>query len=206
MVDVKFIKGYEGLYFIDTLGNVVSLPKSQGRYIHNKYKILTPRLNKEGYYVVYLNKNHKTTTFLLHRLMAQSFIDNPNNYDVVNHINGIKTDNRLENLEWCLKQYNTQHAFQNNLGNFKTLSLTKLALWNAKHSYSKVILTKDNLKYEFNNTNDAAKFINTTRDEITRAIRKQQHCKGWNVFGLKSANGEILIGKAKDDPVGKNQI
>jgi hypothetical protein len=59
---------------------------------------------------VYRRKEGVIRSFSIHRLLAEHFIPNPNNYPEVNHKNGIKTDNRLENLEWCTHSYNCKHA------------------------------------------------------------------------------------------------
>ena len=72
-------------------------------------------VNKQGYMVTYLRAGDKPTTFQVHRLIAQTFIPNPENKPQVNHINGLKNDNRVENLEWCTLQENITHAKQNGL-------------------------------------------------------------------------------------------
>lgn len=185
MVEVKNVIGYEGLYLIDNLGNIVSLPKIQGRRLHNKYKILNAKVNKFGYKEVTLTKNGVAKTLLLHRLVAQHFVPNPNGLPCVNHKNGIKIDNRIENLEWCTKRQNTKHAFDNNLGGFKVRAIKNLESWNRSHAYLKIVLEKDGNIYEFQSSFDASQFVGATRDDITRAIKTGQHCRGYKVFGFK---------------------
>lgn len=193
---IKDVIGYEGLYIIDNLGNVVSLPKFQGRRVHNKYKILKARVNvKTGYCEVCLNKNGKWKYFLLHRLLAIHFIPNPLNLENINHINGIKTDNRLDNLEWCSKKQNTKHAFENNLGEFKTEALKRIDKVNYYNSYIKVILSKDNKKYEFSSIKEASETLGLKRDNITRAIKKGQKVSGYHAVGFKRK--DMLTGKPK---------
>lgn len=99
------IKGYEQEYSIDREGNVFGFKR--GKY-------LSTRLNK-GYTVVGLCKNNRMKTHKIHRLIATQFIPNPDGKATVNHINGIKTDNRIENLEWATQQENDSHAHKNGL-------------------------------------------------------------------------------------------
>lgn len=76
-----------------------------------KEKILTPAKNNKGYYLVILDGK----TYLVHRLIAETYISNPNGYTIVNHINGIKTDNRFENLEFTTQKDNAQKAWKQGL-------------------------------------------------------------------------------------------
>lgn len=185
MVTLKNINGYEGLYMIDNLGNVLSLPKFQGNRFHNKYKVLKPKLNKNGYYEVALSKNGVLKSFLLHRLIAIHFLDNKDNLQQVNHKNGVKTDNRLDNLEWATISENTKHAFDNNLNNFKERALNNLTKINSKTTYKKVILYKDDKEFVFNSVKEASEKLNPNKDNITRAIRNKRKVSGYIVIGEK---------------------
>ena len=192
-IQVKEVEGYEGLYLIDNLGNVISMPKKNGSRILNQYSILNTKINSIGYKEVTLSKNGKQKTILLHRLIAKHFVENPDNFNVVNHKNGIKTDNRLENLEWCTTKQNTRHAYENNLGGFKTNVNKGIKKMNYYNEYVKVILVDSSGKeYHFNSSVEAAKFANTNNGEVTRAIRKEQRVKGYKAYGMKRqcANGE----------------
>ena len=103
----KDIKGYEGYYQISNLGRV----KSLSRKYSPKERILKNQYDKDGYYEIGLTKNKKKQYFRVHRLVAQAFIFNIKNKPQVNHKNGIKDDNRVENLEWCTNQENEKHAY-----------------------------------------------------------------------------------------------
>lgn len=100
------VVGYEGLYAVSNMGRVKSLGNNKLR----KEKILSQILNNNnGYLQLTLYKEGKMQTFLVHRLVATAFLENPNGYRCVNHKNEIKTDNRVENLEWCDDKYNLNY-------------------------------------------------------------------------------------------------
>lgn len=105
----KDIKNYEGLYKISNLGRVKSLPKYAGRS-YRKEKILKTYLDKNGYVKVILCKNNKTRFLSIHRLLAEAFIPNPNDYPQINHKDENKQNNSLNNLEWCTCKYNINYG------------------------------------------------------------------------------------------------
>lgn len=103
----KDIQGYEGLYLISNLGNVFSIPR------YRKHGgLLKPQVNKYGYRMQILTKSNRSKLCKVSRLVARAFIPNPNNYPVVNHIDGIKTHDFVENLEWCSISHNTKEAYR----------------------------------------------------------------------------------------------
>ena len=100
------IKGYEGLYQVSNLGRVKSL-----NYKHtNREKILKDSTNKNGYKNVNLYLEGVLRRFLIHRLVAEAFIENPNNYPKVNHKDENKENNKANNLEWCTQKYNINYG------------------------------------------------------------------------------------------------
>lgn len=103
---LKDIPGYEGLYKIDECGNVLSLYK-------NEYKI--PQISKDGYWTVQLWKNGKAKRFKVHRLVAITFIPNPNNYPIVMHKDNNKLNPHYTNLQWGTLSDNSQQAYADGL-------------------------------------------------------------------------------------------
>ena len=175
---IRQIKCYEGLYEIDENGNVFSIPRNGTCKIKRK---ISSRVNKYGYKQVSLNKNNKQKTFLVHRLVGFAFLENTLNLPQINHKDGNKLNNHYSNLEFCTKGFNTKHAFENNLKGFKERALENLNKINSKNSYKSVELYIGNEKIAFNTTAEAAAFLNTCPDNITRAYRKGQKCKGYKV-------------------------
>ena len=104
----KDIVGYEGLYQISNLGRVKSYLKSS-KYPVEQEHILTAHKSR-GYINVLLSKNGKSRPFSVHRLVAQAFIPNPNNLPEVNHKDEDKTNNNVDNLEWCNRSYNMAYG------------------------------------------------------------------------------------------------
>ena len=115
----KDIEGYEGLYQVSTCGNIKSLAKPRkngnGRSYIQKEKLLKQSFTSTGYKKVELYKDGKRKSFKVHRLVAIAFIPNPDNKPEVNHIDGNKINNNIDNLEWVTSSENSIHAYETGL-------------------------------------------------------------------------------------------
>ena len=115
----KDIPNYEGLYQISNFGKIRSLDaiinckgaKNIDRHLR-KGKILKQVINTKGYYYVNLSKKSKVQNIRVHRLVALVFLDNPNSYRCINHIDGNKLNNNVANLEWCTYSHNLKEAYR----------------------------------------------------------------------------------------------
>lgn len=112
----KDIPNYDGYYQVSNYGNIKSLNRVIMRKDNKPYtqkeKILKPAKNNKGYNICVLTKNMKSKTFSIHRLVAEAFIPNPKNLPQVNHKDGNKQNNRVDNLEWITNYDNIQHSIR----------------------------------------------------------------------------------------------
>ena len=114
----KAVIGYEGSYEVSNLGNVRSIDRyciqknnNSEKYNHiYRGKILKQFKNNAGYKQVQLSFRYKSIPKRVHRLVAEAFLENPNNYKCVNHIDGNKENNNVNNLEWCSYSHNNMEA------------------------------------------------------------------------------------------------
>ena len=139
------IKGYEGFYGVSDQGRVRSLK-------FGKERILKPIRNQQGYILVCLCKNREKKMCKIHRLVAQAFIPNPDNLPQVNHRDEDKTNNYVQNLEWCDSKYNNNYGTRNQRISKTVLQYTKSGAfvreWKSTHDaernlgYSKCNISK----------------------------------------------------------------
>lgn len=171
----KSIKRFEG-YEVSNQGRVRSIPrivtdKNGIEYFH-KGKILSQYKSKKGYCKVQVAKHNES----VHRLVAETFIPNPNNKPQVNHINGDKNCNYVWNLEWVTLQENIQHSIENNLH-----SITGLTKHNEsrKRKVGQYDLN-NNFIAEYESASEAGRILNTSRGNIQQVCDgKRKKCKGY---------------------------
>lgn len=129
------VNGFEYCFEVSNLGGVRSIDRFINHYKGGKSFIKgvvkRSRLNKYGYSRINLKTGGKSYDRSIHRLVALAFIKNPLNKPQVNHINGVKTDNRVENLEWCTNEENTLHATKNRLIKTKLTDIEALEIYNS---------------------------------------------------------------------------
>ena len=167
------IEGFEN-YEVSNLGNVRSLK-------NKKVKILKLIKRETGYIFINLYKNKKIHHKSVHRLVASTFIPNPQNKSQVNHIDGDKTNNKVENLEWCTAKENSQHAW--NTGLSKSLKGEKNPMYGKHHTKETKNKISESLKGEKNS------FYGKHHTE-QRKLRKMR--RGKSVVAENIKTGEIL--------------
>lgn len=158
----KDVVGYEGLYGISNLGNVRSIARNTTRG-----KQLKPTL-QSGYLKVMLSKNNNKKWHSIHRLVATAFIDNKENKKQVNHIDGNKTNNNVNNLEWCTCRENIIHSIKNKL---------KITKTSGEHKLSKKINQYDlygNLIKQWHCINDIYRELGISKGNVSSCCNKKR--------------------------------
>ena len=136
----KWINGYEGMYSVDSGGEVYSYRRKSKKAMAGA--VIYSNIRKSTTYrIVTLFKNGGQSSFYYHRLVAAAFIPNPEGKPCVNHLNGIKTDNQVSNLEWVTRSENDIHAFKSNL---RKVNFTWKGRLNSENPKSKPMQAKKN--------------------------------------------------------------
>lgn len=112
MEERKTIEGYDGRYEVSSHGRIRSVSMFLGNHIYHG-KVLSPTIATNGYLKVNLILRGKKKTCLVHRLVTKAFIENRKNLPQVNHKDEIKTNNNVDNLEWCSESYNCNYGKRN---------------------------------------------------------------------------------------------
>lgn len=161
MIEIwKDVPNYEQYFMVSDLGNVWSKRTD---------KILKPTINKQGYATIATiigGKNGKYKTIRIHRMVAMAFLDNPMNKPVVNHKDGNKRNNNLNNLEWCTSSENAKHSFSIGLSKVFHGSNSKLAKLNG----FQVDEIRENYKKLKEKHCDIAKKYNVSTTTITNLL------------------------------------
>lgn len=177
------IIGFEGRYDLSKKGEVKSLPKFRntgtGGYV-SKEKLLTPKIQKKGYRFFELRKNNKAFCYKRSRLVAIHFIPNPLNLKEVNHKNGIKSDDRISNLEWITSSDNQKHAYRTGLK--KAAYLGKFGKDHNQSIPIMATLGKDKIKFE--SKTECGKYFGVTVQAVAQAIKKGFKCKKYSLVEL----------------------
>lgn len=158
------IKGYEGIYQVSNMGRVKSLPhrhKNRCSYYMTKERILSMRVcgTQREYLAVMLCVDNIHKQFKIHRLVAEAFIPNPNNYKEINHKDENKANNNVENLEWCTRSYNV------NYGRGKEKRVLQLREPVLQYSLDGKLIA------EYNSFREAAEAVNGSSCNISHCIR-----------------------------------
>lgn len=167
-------------YFVDDEGNVYSKKYHSIQNPYQEMRKMTPNQNKYGYLRICLRKANKSYIHSVHRLVAQTFIPNPENKPCVNHISGNKTDNSVKNIEWCDYSENMRHAYH--VLGIKP-SKTGLGKFGKLHARSKIIQQVKNGKIiaEYYGALEVERKTGIKSSHIHSCCRKE--------YGYKSAGG-----------------
>lgn len=177
----KDIPNYEGYYQASNLGKIRSLNRkvncgiTSNKQVLRKGKVLCAHPNLRKYLTVVLSINNKQKTFTVHRLIAKTFIPNPNNYPQINHIDGNKNNNCVNNLEWCTSKQNIKHSWDNKLS--KTYIHPKGKLTKYSATLCKKVDQFDlqnNFIKTFKSISEASRIMNCSVSNIKDCCHKKQ--------------------------------
>ena len=166
----KDVDGYEN-YMISSFGRVLSkerMVKNKGGLQYRPEIIKKVDVSIWGYERVYLHKDNKCERFSMHTLVANAFIENTFNKPQINHIDGNKRNNHVENLEWVTAKENKKHAFDTGL-------ITR--------KYNDIVIVKGDEVLRFKNTTEISDFLKTRTSNVTRLCKgERKSLYGWRLY------------------------
>ena len=170
------VKGFEGRYKVSNLGRIKSVERTveriDGNYNIVPEKIMKLSVDKEGYEQLCLTMDSKKYTLKVHKCVAEAFIENPNEYECVNHIDENKRNNRVENLEWCEQHYNVRYSCN--------IPVMGTSTYNREYKFYPSIT---------DTVNDG--FILSNVAKVCKGAYGRKTCKGWSFEYL---TGRFIIG------------
>lgn len=182
----KDVAWYEWFYKVSNLWKI----KSLSRYVNNnwwkmllKESILKTQYDKDWYKIIWLYKSWKQKHYRLHRIIAEAFLMNEKNMPVINHINWIKDDNRIENLEWCTVKHNNIEAFR-----------IWLKIWTWKWKFwPNSASAKKTIQYDMNWTiikewwsiSDAMRLLKIDKSAIVKCCKWKAKTAWWFIWKYK---------------------
>jgi hypothetical protein len=175
-------------YLITKEGFIIS-------YKNKEPRVLKGQLDRDGYYRVEIRENKKRKWCYLHRLVAMQYIPNPENKPEVNHINGIKTDNRVENLEWVTRSENAKHAVLNDM----CKQPKKVNQYNTNGEFIR----------QWNSIKEAKKCLNIKNAHISQVCQGQRKTAGgyiWRYDTNKSKLNKEKVREIRENKENLNRV
>lgn len=175
-------------YKISNNGEVISIV----RYVYSKKektvvpfyreKVLKQFKNRGGYMCVGIGSKGNRKTMKIHRLVATAFIPNPQNLPEVNHKDGDKTNNCVNNLEWCTASENVRHAYRTGIQPRSPKRINLFMKNRKENSVAVCLASPDGLTEKFSSIQKCAEALGIDRSTVSKAISKNKKIKGYKIY------------------------
>ena len=165
------ISGYEGIYTIDENATIINIVTKTIKH---------PSVGNHGYYQIDLHRNRERKTLLVHRLMAETFLDNTENKRTVNHKDGNRLNNNLKNLEWATYSENHKHSYDN-LGRVAYM-FGRYGILNHNSKPVLMYLKSGELVKRYNSIMDAQRDTGIPNNGIVSCLKGRSHVAGGYIW------------------------